>query len=71
MEADPTPEVSASVNKHSSNDQDEDLDTRPAKRIKMDDTNEKKEVQNGSTKSEGRPKDDRDQRKGEAPIKAE
>jgi hypothetical protein len=69
MDPEPTPQVSAPTSNN--NAELEDINDRPAKRVKMEEPNENKETQNGAVKDEGKARDDRDSKKGQAPIKAE
>ena len=68
MESETKPQVSAPSNH---NAELEDINDRPAKRVKMEESSERKEPQNGTAKEERKPTDDRDTKKGQAPIKAE
>jgi hypothetical protein len=70
MESESIPQVSASSNNNNNTDLD-DINDRPAKRVKMDESTSNGGIQNVVTKDEGRPRDDRDTKKGQAPIKAE
>jgi hypothetical protein len=69
MDSEPAPQVSAP----SDNIADlQDINDRPAKRVKMEEASEKPGFKNSVSKDEDKPKgDDRDTKKSQAPIKAE
>jgi hypothetical protein len=69
MESESILQVSASSDNN--NTALDDINDRPAKRVKMDEPISNGGTQNVVAKDEGRPRDDRDTKKGQAPIKAE
>jgi hypothetical protein len=68
MESEPLPQTSAQSNNNADL---EDINDRPVKRVKMDDSNENNRAPHELPKDEVKPRDDRDTKKGQAPIKAE
>lgn len=68
MDSEPAAKVSAPSNNNADL---EDIYDRPAKRVKMEEASENNGAQHSVPKDEGKPRDDRDTKKGQAPIKAE
>lgn len=71
MDAESTPAVAAPSNNKPDYRPLEDINNRPAKRVKMDEASESNGAQQDAPKEKPKHVDGRDIKKGTAPIKAE